>query len=141
MTEEERQHLEFIQNIITRMNSNSFQIKGATITIVSALFAIYASSPNVLFIFIAALPIIIFWCLDSFYLQQERKFRGVYNDVTGLKKINKVKIYEMPIHKYKENYFSYCKSFKSKTIFWLYFPLLILVLGIGISIIIIENVC
>lgn len=141
MEEEKKQHLEFIQNVITRMNSNSFQIKGAVITIVSALFAIYASSPKVLFIFIAVLPIIIFWCLDSFYLQQERKFRGVYDDVTGLKSLNEVKTYEMPINKYKGGDFTYYSSFKSKTIIWLYLPLLLLVLGIGTYIVFNTNAC
>ncbi|MBO4675896.1 MAG: hypothetical protein J5601_07440, partial [Elusimicrobiaceae bacterium] len=37
------QHLEFIQNVITRMNTNSFQIKELTILIVTACLAIYAS--------------------------------------------------------------------------------------------------
>jgi hypothetical protein len=49
--EEKRQHLEFIQNIITRMNTNSFQIKGMTVTIVTALIAIYASTTNPVFVF------------------------------------------------------------------------------------------
>ena len=71
MNEEKRQHLEFIQNIITRMNANSFQIKGMTITIVSALMAIYAASENILFIFIGIFPTLLFWFLDSYYLQQE----------------------------------------------------------------------
>ncbi len=43
MTEEQIKHLEFIQDVITRMNSNSFQIKGWCITILSALCAIYAA--------------------------------------------------------------------------------------------------
>ena len=102
MEEDKRQHLEFIQNIITRMNTNSFQIKGLAITIVTALMAIYASTQNVTFIFLGIPPIILFWFLDSYYLQQERKFRGVYNDVTGLKEKIKVKHYEMPIQKHTQ---------------------------------------
>lgn len=78
MDEARRQHLEFIQNVITRMNTNSFQIKGMTITIVSALLAIYASTTNVVFVFLSIAPTLLFWFLDSYYLQQERKFRGVY---------------------------------------------------------------
>jgi hypothetical protein len=46
-------HLEFIQNVITRMNTNSFQIKGWSIVIVSALMAVYASTQNSYF-FLAA---------------------------------------------------------------------------------------
>ena len=77
-------HLEFIQSTITRMNQNSFQIKGWMITLVSALLALYASSEKVVYILIAIVPAIVFWLLDAYYLQQERRFRGVYNDVAGL---------------------------------------------------------
>ena len=35
MNENKLKHLEFIQNIITRMNSNSFVIKGWSITLVT----------------------------------------------------------------------------------------------------------
>ena len=79
--EEKIKHLEFIQNIITRMNSNSFAIKGWMVTIVSALLALYANSNNEIFMFIAIVPTFIFWLLDAFYLAQERRFRCLYDDV------------------------------------------------------------
>ena len=135
MEDDKRQHLEFIQNIITRMNTNSFQIKGIAITIVSALMAIYASTPKVIFIFLGIPPTLLFWFLDSYYLQQERKFRGVYNDVTGLKKIIEVKQYEMPIHKYTkkiDKQFDYWNVFFSPTIKWLYLSMIVFLLIIGI---------
>jgi hypothetical protein len=120
MNEEKQQHLEFIQNVITRMNTNSFQIKGMAVTIVSALLAIYATTINVTFIFLGIVPTILFWFLDSYYLQQERKFRGVYNNVTGLKSDVEIKPYEMPIQKFKVGQYCFCKVFFSKTIAWLY---------------------
>ena len=46
MSPEKIKHLEFIQNVITRMNTNSFQIKGWSIVIASALLAIYASTKD-----------------------------------------------------------------------------------------------
>ena len=81
MGQEKIQHLEFIQNIINRMNSNSFQIKEWMITIVSALLAFYASSGNEIYIFVAVAPTLLFWYLDAYYLQQERGFRKLYNDI------------------------------------------------------------
>lgn len=81
MEENRVKHLELIQSIITRLNGNSFQIKGIAITIVAALLAVYASNGKVDFILIPILPSVIFWYLDAYYLQQERKFRGLYNDV------------------------------------------------------------
>ena len=71
-------HLEFIQSNIARMNQCSFQMKGWMLTIVSALLALYAGSINAetgnginMFIYIAIVPTLIFWFLDSFYLQQK----------------------------------------------------------------------
>jgi len=129
MDEEKRQHLEFIQNVITRMNTNSFQIKGMAIAIVSALLVIYATTPKVLFILLGIPPTLLFWLLDSYYLLQERKFRGVYNDVAGLKNVIKVRPYEMPIHKYTvkiDKQFSFLYVFFSKTIVLLYFPIIVI---------------
>ena len=128
MNKDKIKHLEFIQSVITRMNTNSFQIKGLTITIVSALIALYVSSMNLSLIIVAATPVIIFWFLDSYYLQQERKFRGVYNDVAEIKKINSVKLFEMPIHKYKDGTYNYWNVFSSSTIIWFYLPIILLLL-------------
>ena len=133
-TEGKRQHLEFIQNIITRMNTNSFQLKGIAITIVSALLAFFASTQNDFFVFLGIPPTFLFWLLDTYYLQQERKFKGVYNDVAGLKTVIEVKLYEMPIHKYTkkvDKQYSYCNVFFSKTIFWLYFSIISFLAIIG----------
>ncbi len=135
MEEEKRQHLEFIQNVITRMNTNSFQIKGLAVSIVTALMAIYASTPKIILIFIGIPPTVLFWFLDSYYLQQERKFRGVYNDVTGLKDKIVVKTYEMPIHKYTkkiDKQYSYWNVFFSPTIKWLYLSIVIFLIIIGV---------
>lgn len=78
ITDAKIKHLEMIQSIITRMNSNSFVIKGWVITIVSAVLALLATTNNKSFVFITGLPILVFWVLDSMYLQTERKFRTLY---------------------------------------------------------------
>ena len=138
MEEEKRQHLEFIQNAITRMNTNSFQIKGIAITIVSALMAIYAATPKVIFIFIGILPTLLFWFLDSYYLLQERKLRGIYDDVAELEKNIVVRPYEMPVWKYTKKInklFSYWNAFFSSTIKWLYLPIIVFLLLIGLFIV------
>jgi len=67
-------------------------------------------------------------------LQQERKFRGIYNDVTGLKTLNEVKPYEMPIQKYtkeEDKQFSFWNVFFSKTIIWLYLSIIVFLFTIG----------
>jgi hypothetical protein len=118
--EEKLKHLEFIQNIITRMNTNSFQIKGMTITIVAAFLAIYTTTTNYAFIFLGMPTSILFWFLDSYYLQQERKFRGIYNNIAGIKNDIEIKSFEMPIQKMIGGQYNFCCVFFSKTIAWFY---------------------
>lgn len=123
MVEKRIKHLEFIQAAITRMNQNSFHIKGWMITIVSALLALYANSGNAAYVLVALVPAIVFWFLDAYYLQQERKFRGVYNDVAGLSSEEnnvEIKDFEMPIQKYQCGKYCYFNVLLSKTIVPLY---------------------
>ncbi len=81
-------HLELIQNLITRMASNSFLLKGWTVTIVSAIFVLAQKDSNNLFLLVAIFPIIAFWMLDSFFLRQERLFRRLYDQVRKLDEVN-----------------------------------------------------
>lgn len=69
-----RAHLEMIQGIINRMGANSFLLKGWTITLVAALFALAQKESNSAYMFLAYFPAIIFWVLDGYYLWQERLF-------------------------------------------------------------------
>lgn len=81
MKDEKLKHLEFIQNIINRMATNSFIIKGWCITIVSALFALAEKDTNQKFVIISWLPIIAFWVLNSYFLKIEREYRVLYDRV------------------------------------------------------------
>lgn len=131
MHEDKLKHLEFIQNVITRMNSNSFQIKGWTVTIVSALLAIYASSKNNYFILACLFPTTIFWFLDTYYLCQERKFRGLYNDVAGISESPKdIKLFEMRPDLYVGGKYSYWRVFGSITILKMYLSLTVLLVAL-----------
>ena len=82
MCDQKLKHLEFIQNVITRMNTNSFYIKGWTVTLISGLFVLSAKDSNISIIQICYFVIPIFWCLDGFYLAQERRYRALYHEVT-----------------------------------------------------------
>lgn len=129
MTQEQIKHLEFIQNVITRMNTNSFQIKGWNITIVSAIFAIYASTKNNYFLLTTLFPSIIFWLLDSYYLLQERKFRGLYNDVAGITNINTITTFAMRPDLYTkaiDKTYSFWNVYWSTTILKLYLSIIVL---------------
>lgn len=115
-------HLEFVQSNIARMNQCSFQMKGWMITVVTAMLALYAASINPengygnnMFIFVSIAPTILFWFLDSYYLQQERKFRGVYNDLIGITHNVEVKEFEMPLGCYEGCKYCLLRIMFSKT--------------------------
>ncbi len=133
MSSEQLKHLEFIQNVITRMNSNSFQIKGWAVTIISALLAVYSTNNNNSLILICILPTTVFWFLDSYYLCQERKFRGLYNDIAEVSKVEnrkELKIFEMRPDLYVDGKYSYCSSLLSGTMLIFYLPLILILFGL-----------
>lgn len=74
-------HLELIQGVINRLSTNSFLLKGWTVVVVSALFALAARESRAAFAFLAYIPAIVFWGLDGYFLWQERLYRALYDDV------------------------------------------------------------
>ncbi|PGT77451.1 hypothetical protein [Priestia megaterium] len=119
-------HLEMIQNVISRMNSNSFLLKGWTVTIVVALFA-FANIKDMdsNFIVLAIIPTLFFWGLDAFFVHQEWLFVKLYEFVTTQDEedINfsmKTTPFEHKVKKWKE-------ALLSKTILSFYFPIIILI--------------
>ena len=82
--ENKQKHLEFLQAVITRMASNLFLLKGWSITLIAALFALSAKDSNKLYIFLAYYPLVVFWVLDGYFLSQERRFRALYDHVRTL---------------------------------------------------------
>ncbi|GAA5055296.1 hypothetical protein GCM10023208_19040 [Erythrobacter westpacificensis] len=72
-------HLELVQNAITRMGSNSANLKGYCMGVVAALIALAGAidKPKVLFL---GLPIVLaFSILDAAYLSLEKGFRNHYD--------------------------------------------------------------
>ncbi len=76
-------HIELIQQVIQRMAGNSFLLKGWSITIAAALFALSAKDAQTSFLLVALLPTLAFWGLDGYFLRQERLFRKLYDKVTA----------------------------------------------------------
>ena len=131
MTVDQLKHLEFIQTVITRMNTNSFQIKSWTVALVSALLAIFASTKNDYFVLVALFPTAVLWFLDAYYLMQERKFRGLYDDVAAVSEEPKaIKLFAMRPDLYTGGKHSYWNSFASVTIVSLYLSISVGLLGL-----------
>ncbi|MFN0111040.1 MAG: hypothetical protein ACKVZH_19440 [Blastocatellia bacterium] len=62
------------------MAGNSFMVKGWCVTLVSALIALSAKDAKFM-VFVAFLPVLMFWWLDAFFLRQERLFRKLFDQV------------------------------------------------------------
>ena len=115
ISEEQMKYLEFLQNIIARMNSNSFYLKEVSIIITTSCFAIYAANTSIdkKVLLLPIVPTIIICFLDVYYLYLEKKFRKIYD--LAVKDIhnntNDIKLFDLLIDKYleknkeKPNYF------------------------------------
>lgn len=126
--EDRRQHLAFIQDVITRMNSNSFSLKGLMITIIAALVALTVNDTNkgntVFNLGIALLLVLIFWFLDAYYLKKERQYRKLYEEAVR----DNAELYKMTADDY---YVCYFEVLLSKTMWPLYLTIaLVLIVAI-----------
>ncbi len=81
MDESRIEHLKSMQDVITRLATNSFRLKGWAVLLLSALFGLSAADSNRWFVLIAYLPTLMFWFLDAYYLRQERLFRKLFDHV------------------------------------------------------------
>ena len=99
--ENKLKHLEMIQGIINRMASNSFALKGWSVTLVAGIFALSSKDANEIYFLIAYIPIIVFWFLDAYYLKQERLFRELYDKVSKISDDNLVD-FSMNTSEFKE---------------------------------------
>ncbi len=74
-------HLQIIQGVINRLSQNSFLLKGWAVVLVSGLFALAAGNSEILFVYLAYFPAIAFWCLDAYFLRQERLYRALFDEM------------------------------------------------------------
>ena len=127
-------HLEMIQGIINRIASNSFLLKGWSVTLISALFALAAKDSNQFFSYLAYFPCVVFWSLDGYFLWQERMYRKLYQDVTkkGLESID----FDMNAVKFKnevDSWFCICFSPTLRLFHGVIFGVIALIMLINIS--------
>lgn len=67
--------IDLIQAVVTRMANTSFLIKGWTVTMMTFIFATKCEPKALPLVFV---PILLFWILDAYFLQQERLYRKLY---------------------------------------------------------------
>lgn len=124
--ESKHKHLEFIQEVISRMSRHSFVLKGWGVTLVAALLALAAKEADIRLIAVSFIPVLIFWLLDSYYIQRERLFRALYDKVRT--KEDSDIDFSMDVDEFKIGKNVRWRCFFSGTLLVFYFPLLMLML-------------
>lgn len=131
MSDDKVKHLEFIQNIITRHNTNSFQVKVVSATLVSAIIALYGSdaASKIPISRLGFFIVCIFMWLDCFYLRQERLFRNLYENVLR-ETVSTFSLSTEHCHNERTKYISVVTS---STILAFYLPMCAVFLTISLS--------
>lgn len=82
------------------MSGSLFYLKGWTITLIAALFALAEKDSSQDYFYIALFPVLIFWIMDGYFLSHERMFRDLYEEVAKTEKDEDI-TFSMDIRKYK----------------------------------------
>ena len=117
--------IEIIQDIIKRMAFNSFMMKGWTVTLVAVTLLLKGSEYQV---FIAFIPLIVFWYLDAYFLWQERLYRRLYNWVVQNRMQTEEFLFDMNAYRFKGEEQSKFRIMFSITLGWFYGSIFVLTL-------------
>lgn len=120
-------HLDLIQDVVNRMAQHSFVLKGWCLTLVVAVFALRVKDGlDKDYLLAVGLPVLMFWFLDGYYLQRERLFRALYDEVR-VKEDNQID-YSMETKHLREFRLTLPGVLVSKTLISFYPALLVLIL-------------
>ena len=116
--------IDVIQGIIKRMAFNSFVIKGWAITLVVVTLLLKGANYQV---YIAFIPLLVFWFLDSYFLQQERLYRELYKWVIHNRLNTEEYLFDMDTYRFKDEVQSRFRIMFSITLGWFYGSIAILI--------------
>jgi len=119
-----------IQDNIKRMSSNSFLIKGWTITLFSGILLFTDSSRQIMLFMI--IPIILFWYIDAYFLRQERLFREIYNWVIENRLKTDAFLFDLNTNRFKDKVASTIRLVFSKSLFLFYITMLFMIIIIWV---------
>jgi hypothetical protein len=126
--EDRLKHLEFIQNIISRLAGNSFWLKGWSVTLVAAIFVLATRNDTMTLLFTALLPTFAFWGLDALYVGQERIFRAMHKDIVA----GNVKVMVIDTTKYERKWKGWICDLFSRSVWPFHVPVILVVVAIAI---------
>ena len=109
--------IELIQDVIKRMASNSFLIKGWTITLVVASLLLKGPRYQA---WIAFIPLLMFWFLDAYFLWQERMYRALFSWVVSNRLRTTDHLFDLDAKRFKDSVDSVYRTMLSTTLGWFY---------------------
>lgn len=125
MTGEKIIYLQMIQEPICRMSTISAIFKGFAATIVAGIAALTYCEVNTWILGLSFIPVILFTCLDVYYLKLEKKYRYLYEQV----RIGKHEV-DFSMQLTKDNKIAKTRIWdciKSPSV-WLFYPVMIAIL-------------
>ena len=116
--------IELIQDIIKRMANNSFLIKGWAITLVVASLLLKGPRYQA---WIAFIPLLMFWFLDSYFLWQEKMYRALYSWVVSNRLSTNEYLFDLCAKRFEKSVDSKYRIMLSTTLVWFYGSIAILI--------------
>ncbi len=81
VTDNMKEYLSLVQEPIGRLSTSSALFKGFAATIVTGIGLLAYENMNSIILVLSFLPVIAFLVMDLYYLQLEKCYRGLYNDI------------------------------------------------------------
>ena len=126
-----------IQDIIKRMAFNSFMIKGWAITLV--VVALLLRGTEKYQVWIAFIPLLVFWFLDAYFLWQERLYRKLYEWVINNRLKTDEYLFDMNAYRFKDEVQSKFRTMFSITLGWFYGSIAILIIIYSIFLFLVQK--
>ena len=131
--------IDIIQDIIKRMAFNSFMIKGWAITLVVVTLLLKGTEKYQ--VWLAFIPLLVFWFLDAYFLWQERMYIKLYKWVINNRLKTKEYLFDMNAYRFKNEVQSIPRIMFSITLGWFYSSIAILVIIYVLMLLIMKGGC
>jgi hypothetical protein len=109
--------MEMTQRVIDRLALNSFAVKGWAVTLVVGILLFRGPAHQV---WIAFLPILVFWYLDAYFLWLERMYRTLFEWIRDNRSKTDEHLFDMNPHRFEKAVPSKLRTAFSTTLVCLY---------------------
>lgn len=120
--------LELVEGVIARLASNSFTIKGWSLTLITGSLILNADGGGA---FVAFVPLVGFWILDATYLRRERLFRKLYDFKAANRLSTDAGPFAMDVSRFNADVPSVPATMFTSSLVWFYAPIAVMTLALA----------